>query len=728
MKKQYKFLGLILLVAGLFSISLNAIAASKPATFVPDSAVYLQFDTTKPHPFKGQLQSLFDSAISSSTEQPVAQKIFGANLENTVVGFSQTFHLTTGKELFLMGFAMDENSLQKIIASTDPGTITKEDLGLGRIIYTADDNFFFTYKNGNIIASNEKNLIHDQLFTSTPENLSLSSDYQNFISKIDPNSFLLGYFNFDKMNLSGVTEINNWLSTQGFALSQDLNGLSGKFYANFKPTAGWDAGKYSFSPALYTRVNANNLIFYLESNNLSGRFRDFQKTLAQSDNSSELDTQKLFSIIDSNAGFSVETALEGLFQNRFALMVHSDPTNLNWTAPAISMMSEVKGQEVAAQSLLKLFQDALEKEFKAENRTYTIKDVPFGNSTLKQLSVTYLEPNYAETDSPDLPTTTYIFTLNYGVTSDGILIFSTLKNPADLISSIGLSNDAAWKSAYTGQQLTDIAIFNFDNFQTYLDKLMAGNGISQDIDKLLAPLNYFTFYTTGSGNTQWANFRINLDISKLSSYQSTLTDLFNTLGFNSEMITDRYQDAANPFNDVRDQDWFRPYVGKIYKAGIMLGYDNEFRPNQNISRAEFVKVLIEAAQYAGQDLKLAKFSENFKDVDGSAWYSSYINQARANNIVSGYQDGTFHPNAPITRAEAMKMLVNSDPLGFNSEIIISNNRPFIDVKTSDWFFSEVYRVFDAGFVNGKTFNTFSPNSNLTRAEAAKIISLKLGLN
>jgi hypothetical protein len=727
MKNSYKFIALGVVVAGLFGTSLNAFAASNPASFLPDSAVYLQFNAAKPHPFQGQLQSLFNSAMTSSPDNSLAEKLFAANLDNTVIGFSQTFHLTTGKELFLVGFAMDADAFQKIISSADSTTLTTENLGLGRIIYTSESDFFFTYKDGNVIAANNKDLIHDQLFTTNPGNLSQNTDYQNFLSKISPDSFLLGYLNFDKLPKSAEsTQINSWLTSEAFAISQDLSSLSGKLYVNFKKESGWNSDKYLFTPALYTRVNDNNLIFYQESNNLTARISDALKMLSQMGGSSSFNIQDVSTAIASETGINIETDLLPLFQNRYAWMVHSDPTNTDWTMPAFSLITEVKDQESNAQALLNKFQTALETQLKAADQTYTIKDIAFGNSTLKQLSVTYQEPVYSDSTTP-APTTTYIFTLDYGITSDGLLVVSTFKDPANLISGTGLTNDSAWKSVYTSQQLMDVSILNFANLKTYLDKMMAGNGISQDIDKLLAPLHYLTTYTTGTGSTVWANFSINLDITQLGNYQSAFTDLFNTMGFNPETLTSRYQDAANPFSDVQDQDWFKPFVDGVRNAGLMQGYNTEFRPNQFITRAEFVKVLIQAAQYNSQDLKLAKFSENFQDVDGSAWYSAYINQARANGFVTGYQDGSFHPNSPITRAEAMQMLVNSDPALFDSQTMSPDNRPFTDVKTSDWFFTPIYRVFDAGLVSGKNSNSFSPNTNLTRAEAAKIISLKLGL-
>ena len=91
------------------------------------------------------------------------------------------------------------------------------------------------------------------------------------------------------------------------------------------------------------------------------------------------------------------------------------------------------------------------------------------------------------------------------------------------------------------------------------------------------------------------------------------------------------------------------------KFGIAIN-DTSFEPTRNVTRAEYVKMLVRALSCRYQ-----KEGTNtpFEDVDESMWYAEYINFATNHGWINGYQDGTFRPDAPITRAEAAKILANA---------------------------------------------------------------------
>ncbi len=112
--------------------------------------------------------------------------------------------------------------------------------------------------------------------------------------------------------------------------------------------------------------------------------------------------------------------------------------------------------------------------------------------------------------------------------------------------------------------------------------------------------------------------------------------------------------SEKPFEDVNLQDWFAAYVKTAKEEGIVKGYQNVFRPNQNVTRAEALKILLTTANF---DLPAA--STDFSDVAAGAWHEKYIAFAKDNEIVGGYKDGTFKPNQPITRAEIAKITVKT---------------------------------------------------------------------
>ena len=85
-------------------------------------------------------------------------------------------------------------------------------------------------------------------------------------------------------------------------------------------------------------------------------------------------------------------------------------------------------------------------------------------------------------------------------------------------------------------------------------------------------------------------------------------------------------------------------------------------------------------------------------------------------IINGYNDGIFKPDAPITRAEFVKIINNA--FGYTKV----GNVTFTDVKQGDWFYNEVAIAKQAGYINGKTETTFAPNDKITRQEVAKILT------
>lgn len=91
---------------------------------------------------------------------------------------------------------------------------------------------------------------------------------------------------------------------------------------------------------------------------------------------------------------------------------------------------------------------------------------------------------------------------------------------------------------------------------------------------------------------------------------------------------------------------------------VVKGYrGNLFKPKNDISRAEFLKILLETAGMDKEPLLSSPFEENtFSDVKPDEWFYDYVAYARTRGIIKGYSDGTFKPNSPIVFSEAIKIL------------------------------------------------------------------------
>ena len=107
------------------------------------------------------------------------------------------------------------------------------------------------------------------------------------------------------------------------------------------------------------------------------------------------------------------------------------------------------------------------------------------------------------------------------------------------------------------------------------------------------------------------------------------------------------------FSDVASSNPFYTYVEALYNKGLLSGYgDGTFRPYDAVTRGQVAKVVVSAAGYALQNPS----SPSFSDVAAGSTYYQYIETAKANGVLSGYPDGTFHPAAAASRGQIAKIV------------------------------------------------------------------------
>lgn len=153
---------------------------------------------------------------------------------------------------------------------------------------------------------------------------------------------------------------------------------------------------------------------------------------------------------------------------------------------------------------------------------------------------------------------------------------------------------------------------------------------------------------------------------------------------------------------------------------FILGYDNgKFEPDNNITRAEAVKMIVEA-------LELEKTSdgvENLNDISSKEhWASEYIGAAINKNIVTGKPDGNFYPDENITRAELITLVSKSIKDG---NTVNDKVKGFNDLPEDHWAFSFIIRALKFGYVSGYEDGSLRPDQDVTRAEVAKIVNSRL---
>ena len=110
--------------------------------------------------------------------------------------------------------------------------------------------------------------------------------------------------------------------------------------------------------------------------------------------------------------------------------------------------------------------------------------------------------------------------------------------------------------------------------------------------------------------------------------------------------------SSNSFSDVAGGQWFNVAVSTLTDLDIIQGYpDGSFRPENNITRAEFVTLV--ARFFAAAD---GSGAMPYSDVPNGHWAVEHIMSGYNAGIILGYPDGTFRPEAPISRAEAITLI------------------------------------------------------------------------
>ena len=158
----------------------------------------------------------------------------------------------------------------------------------------------------------------------------------------------------------------------------------------------------------------------------------------------------------------------------------------------------------------------------------------------------------------------------------------------------------------------------------------------------------------------------------------------------------------------------QPALNTAEHMQYMNGYtDGTFRPDASITRAEASKLLASLLVN-----KIENEDHLFTDVDVSAWYADAVRQMTGFGLVNGYTDGTFKPNAKITRAEFVAILsrLPHDAIG--------TDKSFNDVPKTNWAYDAVQTALAQGWISAGT--NFRPNAPITRAETVTILNRVLG--
>ena len=147
----------------------------------------------------------------------------------------------------------------------------------------------------------------------------------------------------------------------------------------------------------------------------------------------------------------------------------------------------------------------------------------------------------------------------------------------------------------------------------------------------------------------------------------------------------------------------------------IVGYGNgEVRPQNNITRAEVATIFFRLLTDDVRDENLTK-TNRYSDVASTAWYNTAVSTLSSMGIITGYPDGTFRPNAAITRAEFAAIAARFDSNGDKT------TAKFSDIATH-WAKNEISIAYNNGWITGYPNGTFGPQRDITRAETMTLVN------
>jgi hypothetical protein len=171
-----------------------------------------------------------------------------------------------------------------------------------------------------------------------------------------------------------------------------------------------------------------------------------------------------------------------------------------------------------------------------------------------------------------------------------------------------------------------------------------------------------------------------------------------------------------PFNDIKGIEQ-EEYITHLHDAGILNGMpDGSFKPYSNITRAEFMVLVVKALNIEGK----AENTEGFTDIEGH-WAKEIILVASKHGLISGYGDKTIRPDNPISLAEVSSVISRA------FEFKTAKNGIYQKLKRDKWYSGSVKKMFDVGILSvyDSIYENFNEEGLINRADCAMMISRAL---
>ncbi|WP_167357041.1 S-layer homology domain-containing protein [Paenibacillus pectinilyticus] len=173
------------------------------------------------------------------------------------------------------------------------------------------------------------------------------------------------------------------------------------------------------------------------------------------------------------------------------------------------------------------------------------------------------------------------------------------------------------------------------------------------------------------------------------------------------------------FADVKDVPWATEAIDGLAVRGIIEGIgDHQFDPDRNVTRAEYVQMLVHALDFRTD----TTVKSSFLDTQPEDWYYQAVAAAEKLGILTGYEDGSFGANQVVTREDMAVMTARALRVAKLEPPMSKDNVEFKDQnQVADYAKSDVVWLAAAGLIHGIGENSYAPRYNTTRAQAAVLM-------
>ena len=174
----------------------------------------------------------------------------------------------------------------------------------------------------------------------------------------------------------------------------------------------------------------------------------------------------------------------------------------------------------------------------------------------------------------------------------------------------------------------------------------------------------------------------------------------------------------SPFTDLEAVPWARESIAYLASVGAVSGVGGgRFEPMVTVKREEFLKMALNVFGYTVRSGRTL-----FEDVERDAWYENYVYTAYSEAVVNEVSETLFGVGTPITRQDAAVLLTRIfSGIDKRLDVTLGGTLPGDIGQTADYAADAVGAMFKAGVLSGDENGDFLPASQLTRAEAAKMI-------